>query len=299
MIIIHVVGGLGNQLYCYAMYLLQKSLGKEVKLDISDYLPDARYPEKRDLDLLKLTACEPAICTKEERYELTDDCSLFFSKVRRKLLGTHISIYPEKMDYDPEVLKVDCVWLDGYWNCEKYYEAILPNIRNSIAFPKQMSAQNMEFAQKIEQEESCFIHIRRTDYLDPSCIDRFNGICTEEYYRKAIALVKKRNPDVYFYIFSDDLEYAKEFLKDESNTTFVDWNREADSLFDMMLMSKCKYHICANSTFSMWGARLSTRKNKMMIRPLKHDNFQTQTAEEMKDQWKKWVLIDAKGNVIS
>ena len=33
MIIIHVVGGLGNQLYCYALYEKLKSLGKEVKLD--------------------------------------------------------------------------------------------------------------------------------------------------------------------------------------------------------------------------------------------------------------------------
>lgn len=295
MVIVHVVGGLGNQLYCYAMYRLQKSLGKAVKLDISDYLPDAKYPEKRELDLLKLMVREPAICTKEERYRFTDDCPLFFSKVRRKLVGAHISIYPEKTEYDPEIMTIDNIWLDGYWNCEKYYEAILDEIRDCISFPQNSSAKNDEYVKKMEQEVSCAIHLRRTDYLDPSCVDRYKDICTEQYYRKALELVKTRNPEVSLYVFSDDLDYAKEFFKEEENVTFVDWNRGDDSLYDMMLMSKCKYHICANSTFSMWGARLSKREHKMMIRPSKHDNYQKVTDEEMKDQWKKWILIDPEG----
>lgn len=299
MVIIHVVGGLGNQLYCYAMYRLQKSLGKVAKLDISDYQKDALYPEKRELELLRLTVREPAICTKDERYQFTDDCPFFLSKVRRKLLGTHISIFLEKKDYDPEIFTLDETWMDGYWNCEKYYEDVMEEIRNCIAFPEPASSKNIEYASKIESEEACAIHLRRTDYLDPSCLDRYKDICTEAYYRNAIELVKEKNPNATFYVFSDDLEYAMEFFRNEKNTTFVDWNRGEDSLFDMMLMSKCKYHICANSTFSMWGARLSKREDKVMIRPLKHDNAQKLSSEEMKDQWKAWVLLDAEGKSIS
>lgn len=297
MIIIRVVGGLGNQLYCYAMYRLQKSLGKEVKLDISDYQENALQPEKRPLELLRLTTREPAICTMEERYRFTDDSPFFFSKVRRKLLGTHRAVFRERSDYDAEVLNLDDVYMDGYWNCEKYYEDIIPKLQDCISFPMDSSPQNTEYARKMEREVSCAIHLRRTDYLNPSCIDRYKDICTKNYYQKALEMVRIRDPKAVLYVFSDDCDYAKEFFAGEENITLVDWNRGDDSMYDMMLMSKCKYHICANSTFSMWGARLCTRENKLMIRPLKHDNYQTQTRAEMQEQWKKWILIDSEGQI--
>ena len=83
MVIIHVVGGFGNQLYCYALYEKFKSLGKEVKLDIGDYLPGAREPEKRALELPLLKNLSYEICTPKERFALTDDSRAFFCRVRR------------------------------------------------------------------------------------------------------------------------------------------------------------------------------------------------------------------------
>ena len=124
MVIIHVVGGFGNQLYCYALYEKFKSLGKEVKLDIGDYLPGAREPEKRALELPLLKNLSYEICTPKERFALTDDSRAFFCRVRRKLLGSKAKIYRENDRFDEKVFDLDEVYLDGYWNSEAYFSDI-------------------------------------------------------------------------------------------------------------------------------------------------------------------------------
>lgn len=306
MVIIHVVGGFGNQLYCYALYEKLKSLGREVKLDIGDYLPGAREPEKRALELPYLEGLSYEVCTPEERFSLTDDSRAFFCRVRRKLFGSRAKLYRENDRFDQKVFALDGVYLDGYWNSEAYISDILPLLQEKIRFPVSGLSKNREYAEKIEREESVFLHIRRSDYLDPSCIDRYRDICTEKYYRSALSYVKeiyeKRKKDgsvsgdkpLKLYIFSDDTEYAKKAYRD-LDAEFVDWNHGKDSFFDCMLMSLCKYHICANSTFSMWAARLSTRRDKVMIRPLLFDRYQKITPEEVAEEWQGWILIDGDG----
>ena len=216
MVIIHVVGGFGNQLYCYALYEKLKSLGKEVKLDIGDYLPGAREPEKRKLELPFLDGLEYQVCTAKERFALTDDSRAFFSRVRRKLFGKKARIYRENDRFDPCVFEMDNVYLDGYWNSEAYIADILPLLQQKIKFPVSENEKNRIYAEKMKQEESVFLHIRRSDYLDPSCIDRYRDICTESYYRSAVSYVKAKHEqenkekELKIYLFSDDTEYAKE-----------------------------------------------------------------------------------------
>lgn len=302
MVIIHVVGGFGNQLYCYALCEKLKSLGKEVKLDIGDYLPGAREPEKRKLELTLLDGLDFQVCTAKERFALTDDSRAFFCRVRRKLFGKKARIYRENDRFDPQVFELDNIYLDGYWNSEAYISDILPLLQEKIIFPVSENEKNRMYAEKMKQEESVFLHIRRSDYLDPSCIDRYRDICTESYYRSAVSFVKARHEqanngkELKIYLFSDDPEYAKETYRD-LGAEIVDWNRGKDSFYDCMLMSRCKYHICANSTFSMWAARLSVRTDKVMIRPLYFDRYQKITPEEVREEWTNWVLIDADGKV--
>lgn len=315
MIIIHVVGGFGNQLYCYALYEKLKSLGKEVKLDIGDYLPGAREPEKRKLELPWLENLEYETCTEEERFSLTDDSRAFFSRVRRKLFGSRAAIYREPDRYDASVFTKDNVYLDGYWNSEAYFADRILNLQNNIKFPLSSERKNQFYAEKMRSEESVFLHIRRSDYLDPSCIDRYKGICTEEYYRSALQYIRRiheksltKEPvlrqegvkvsPLKIYIFSDDTDYVKEVYQD-LEAEVIDWNRGDDSFFDCMLMSQCKYHICANSTFSMWAARLCTRNEKVMVRPLLFDRYQKITPSEVRKEWEGWVLMDAEGRIYS
>lgn len=297
MVIIHVMGGLGNQLYQYAMYEKLKSLGKDVKLDFYAY---GEAPEEerewRKLELTRFEGLQYEVCTSEERTALLDNDMAFFSRVRRKLLGRQDKTVKETKTYMPELFSMDDVYLYGYWDCEKYYEDRLHELQKKLIFPQSTNKKNAQCMERMQEEEAVCIHIRRKDYLTVADGKRYMGICTEAYYNSAMQWMREHVEKPVFYIFSDDIAYAREHYQGE-DIHIVDWNTGEDSIFDMQLMSKCKHNICANSTFSFWGARLNQNAKKLLIRPLKHDNYEEVTVSQMHDHWRNWILIDAKGNI--
>ena len=105
-------------------------------------------------------------------------------------------------------------------------------------------------------------------------------------------------PDTHFYIFTSDHEYARENFKDESLYTIIDWNTGRDSVQDLMLMSHCKGNICANSTFSFWGARLNKRPDHEVIRTFTMRNNQHCEPDIMHDYWDGWILMDKDGKIV-
>lgn len=297
MIIIHVMGGLGNQLYQYAMSEKLKSLGKTVKLDMYAYkYADNEDKEWRKLELEWLKGLEIEECTLEERRNFLDNSMQLKDRIRRKLTGRKSREITEKTYYMPEIFDMDNVYLYGYWACERYYEDILDIIREKVKFPPSDNKKNVDISIKMKSEQAVSLHIRRTDYLSVSDGKRYMGICTPEYYQGAIKYIEQRVDNPQFYIFSDDTEYAKEHFNSK-NMHIVDWNKGKDSMYDMWLMSCCKHNICANSTFSEWGARLNPDKDKLVIRPLRHDNYETISVDEMHINWKNWILIDSEGNI--
>lgn len=297
MILIHVMGGLGNQLYQYALYEKMKSLGKDVKLDTYAYREDSgEDKEWRKLELDKFPSIQYDKATDEDRTRLLDNSALLTAKIRRKLLGRRDKTVRESREYMPEIFDMDDVYLYGFWNCERYYENIIPLLQNKIQFPTSDNPYNQACMEQMQKENAVSIHIRRTDYLTVADGARYMGICTEEYYRSAMEYIEQRVSNPVYYIFSDDIAYAKQHYH-KDNMRIVDWNNETEGIYDMQLMSRCKHNICANSTFSMWGARLNLNQNKIMIRPLHHDNYETTIASEVKQNWKKWILLDQNGQV--
>jgi hypothetical protein len=120
--------------------------------------------------------------------------------------------------------------------------------------------------------------------LNKRNFDIFNNICTLDYYNKAINYILNAVENPVFYIFSDDIIWAKENLK-LSNAFFVNWNLDVQSWEDMFLTSLCKHNIIANSTFSWWGAWLNENKNKIVLCPPKYTNIYTE--EFFPDTWHK------------
>ena len=296
MIIIHVMGGLGNQLYQYAMYLKLKSLGKQVKLDTKAYqMADEDDREWRKLELEWLEQLSYETCTEEERILFCDSSMKLAARIRRKLFGRRDRTVKEEKTYMPEIFEMDNVYLYGYWACEKYYEDIIPQLQRAIRFKTSTNEKNRLCMEQMKQENAVSIHVRRSDYLTVADGKRYMGICTEAYYQMAIRYIYDHVENPVFYIFSDDVDYVRKHFTDK-NMHIVDWNQGKDSLYDMQLMSCCKHNICANSTFSMWGARLNQHSDKVMIRPLHSDNYETDSVEEIQNNWKKWILIDSEGS---
>ena len=118
----------------------------------------------------------------------------------------------------------------------------------------------------------------------------------EEYYESALDYMKEKMEHPHFFLFSDDTAYVKEHYQGEEYT-IVDINHGDDSFYDMYLMSRCEGNICANSTFSFWGARLNARTDKIMIRPTVQKNSQVFDEAQMKDLWKNWIFVSPQGTL--
>lgn len=308
MLIIRAMGGLGNQLQQYALYRKLDHIGKEVRLDTSWFFNEflqADMPASRKLELDYLnplpyrTASEDEIRSVLGR--LWEEPEKTVSKVKRKLHPVSNPAFEEHDMYHEEIFSMEQKYLVGYWACEKYYADILDILRADISFPQsgddELQDKNDAIIRQMEDTLSVSVHIRRGDYLDEINRGLFGGICTEAYYESAIGYMKMGFPEAKFFFFSDDIPYVKERYHKEAYQ-IIDWNKGKDSFYDMMLMSRCKHNICANSTFSFWGARLNPHPDKVMIRPSIHKNTQICVPEQMRELWRGWTLITPQGEVL-
>lgn len=159
---------------------------------------------------------------------------------------------------------------------KKYYD------ENTIDFKHLLlSEKNQSLLKDIQNSNSVGVHIRRGDYMTKQNLVIFGNICTQKYYHDAIRIITEKVNDAVFYVFSDDISWVQTHL-DIPNAVYVNWNTGESSIYDMYLMSSCKYNIIANSTFSYWAARLN-KKTNMVIYPSKWYN--TFTPDIFPESW--------------
>lgn len=277
MIIIRMTGGLGNQMFQYALYLKLRAMGKEVKMD------DFTEYEGREARPLSLWAfgIEYDRASREELCRMTDGFLDPVSRIRRKLFGRKSLEYMEKdCNFDPEILNRDPAYLTGYFQSEKYFADIEEEVRQAFRFseriwegiPSQLLERIRSYEQQIKTAMAVSVHIRRGDYLQNE--EAYGGICTEQYYKTAIEYVGKRQQDASFFVFTNDPDYAgewilKNFGQEKERFVLIEGTQEENGYLDLYLMSLCRHHILANSSFSWWGAYLNPSREKMVIVPHK------------------------------
>ena len=309
MVIVKIAGGLGNQMQQYSVYTNLKKLGKDVKLDLSWFSPrvQEKMLAKRDFELPLFVDIPYEVATQEELDAILSQSFVekITGKIRRKLGkqdSDNKNIFLEKEMYHPEIFDLDDKYIEGYFACQKYYGDIMGELRELFVFPEhsipELQQRNMVLASRMEKENSVSVHIRRGDYLDPENFKVLGNIATEQYYESAMKYFMDKYPDTHFYIFTSDHEYARENFKDESLYTIIDWNTGKDSVQDLMLMSHCRGNICANSTFSFWGARLNKRPDHEVIRTFTMRNNQHCEPDIMHDYWDGWILMDKDGKIV-
>lgn len=285
-IIIRMAGGLGNQMFQYALYLKLCSQGKEVKFDdINEYRHDNARPI-----MLSVFGINYPRAAWDEIVEITDGSMKILHRIRRKLTGRKTLEYREKNDsYDPQALTIAPAYLTGYYQSEKYFKDIEEQVREVFTFPERSQMHLPEgldqkigtYVYMIEHTEAISIHIRRGDYLLVD--DVFGGICTDAYYEQAIAYMLEKCENPVFYVFSNDLKWIRAWIKErylnqgdeqaeeelDRRFCFIEETTEHTGFLDMMMMSKCKHHIIANSSFSWWGAWLNNSPDKCIVAPSK------------------------------
>ena len=115
--------------------------------------------------------------------------------------------------------------------------------------------------ENIKTTNSVSLHVRRGDYLNLKNI----GVLDVDYYKQAVAYIRKNVEKPTFYIFSDDLDWCKKSLGFLDDCIYVD--RTETEIDDLKLMSCCQHNIIANSSFSWWGAWLNKNPKKTVIAP--------------------------------
>lgn len=267
--IVRLKGGLGNQMFQYALVEALRSRGRTVGCSIGF------YRQHRELASFILDKVFPNIELNEVADEEFEKINERWKKIKadvnkRKEYENDMAkkfFYIEKEDgiYDEEIFgSHDCVFV-GYWQTEKYFLDIRQRILKCFAFHIEDSPL-LEYGNRFG-ENYYSVHIRRGDYLN--AYDNYGGICTKEYYDNAIEYVKNRDPKARFVFFSDDMEWVLQNFERKQEYLFLDKHCFTDyqDWYDMYLMTKCAGNIVANSSFSWWGAWLNQAACKIVIAP--------------------------------
>ncbi len=268
MIIISLLGGLGNQMFQYALgRALSIKLQTDLVLDLSSFegTPLRSYQ-------LQYFPIHARIFKGEDITRIIPD-RLGIKYITKRLLlkilkQESIVIIKEKsLAFDPNILKTKKnSMMQGYWQTEKYFSTISGVIKSDFSFSTIISPKNDETLRSITKKEAVSLHIRRGDYLTNPIANSYHGVCSLDYYHNAMKIIEKSVKEPEYFIFTDDPEWARINIITNKPKVIIDWNVNSPQE-DLRLMSSCKHHIIANSSFSWWGAWLGNNENKIVIAP--------------------------------
>lgn len=287
MIITRLIGGLGNQLFQYAVGRHLAEIHKtELKIDTSGF--EAYKLHKYSLWPFNI---QENFASSQEIRALTKrpNVERVLSRTLRRPPRTTSTYIRENLSFhfDPDILSLpNGVYLDGYWQSEKYFADIAGIIRREFTVKTPQKERDKELAELTASCDSVSLHIRRGDYVSNARTNQILGTCDLDYYFHCVEYLAQTVKNPHLFIFSDDPEWARENLKLSYPMTLVDHNGADKNYEDLRLMSECRHHIIANSTFSWWGAWLKPGKDKMVFAPKSwHAGKKFDTTDLIPDEW--------------
>lgn len=275
MIIVKLIGGLGNQMFQYAVGRRTAYVNHtELKLDITGYENQKGITPREYM--LHVFNIRGNFATLDEIQDIQKQSRGFFFKYFPRLTSKIIPYYRQAyirqryLQFDPNILKVsDNTYLEGHWRSEKFFQDIEDIIRQEFTFKKRLDEKNKINIYKIMNSNSISIHVRRGDYVNDNKTNKRHGVCNLNYYKEAINVILNKISNPTFFIFSDDSGWVKQNLKLSYPNIIVDCNFQKKDYEDLRLMSLCKHNIISNSSFGWWGAWLNQNPNKIVIAPKK------------------------------
>lgn len=260
-------GGIGNQLFIYSAGIFLS--GESCKIPIYDPtgidhdeciseigLPGT-FLSPLEVRLLNLMRLSPASIWSKNYLDFTFEIGFSESTINipRK---SHVS---------------------GYFQNSLYAEFCL-----NRGFFKNLQAQPdtqflLDKYNEIQSNHGSILHLRFGDFLKAK---ETLGNLSANYYSRAIKSKEEisQNP---IYVMSDDNALAKKYLQDFKglNLQFLDHFSEYKSFQLLPLFGAAKQIICANSTFSWWGAFLSGNARSIIVPSpwFKSPELQSQLSE--------------------
>jgi hypothetical protein len=294
MIIIQITGGLGNQMFQYALGLrLSLNLKVTLNLDVESY----SWDKLRCFELDKVFGIRESLsnaqskkeCKKNHRYPIV-------ARINRRFRGGKFPYYldpvfkEQSFRFDPNVFRIsDNTYISGHFQSELYFKSIANEIRTRFQFVREPNEYYRKLIDKLQGLSAVSVHIRRGDYVVNIESSKFHGNCSIDYYNTALFLMREAINDPIFVFVSDDIEWTKTQFNHIPDTIFVE-NNQGEAYEDMRIMSLCKHNIIANSSFSWWGAWLNENPEKRVIAPknwFANQEMQAQTQDLFPSSWIK------------
>lgn len=286
MFIFQLMGGIGNQMFQYAAArALSIKRDLPFKVHFEDPYTDVVRTYNLDVFQLKaehatkkdLKAIRPSIGLKRKVHQL-----FRFQEKKHFITEQQYFVYNSSF-FDVPVNS----YIYGFWQTEKYFLDIEAIIRKDFQFKAPVTGANEILLNKIVLDaKAVSLHIRRGDYVNVEKTSNIHGTCSMDYYEAAAAYIAQQITDPVFYIFSDDMDWVKSEFNIPYPVVYADINNDSTNYEDLRLMSHCKHHIIANSSFSWWGAWLNNSSSKIVIAPQKWANVEgLNTNDLIPDSW--------------
>ena len=295
MIYLEMAGRLGNQLFRYELEKkIQKMTGEDLYIDFKRVY-EKGDPENGWTNSLKLFKTN-------NYYEVNNRKDIFYKNTslmqkmvyflyktgnyilkndKAKLRNYQLKMQPllnkfnlyfieiGYYNYDFKYLKKNKLkYICGCFECDKYFLDIRDDILKEYEPISEKNIKNLKLYDKMNSTQSICITIRRGDFVTNEKNSKLYNICDLNYYNKAIEVIKEKIENPVFFIFSDDIDWARKNIKiQNSEIYFEDGNDTVDE--KLRLMSNCKHFIISNSSFSWWAQFLSKNNDKIIISPNK------------------------------
>jgi Glycosyl transferase family 11 len=281
MIITHLLGGLGNQMFQYAAGLALANRHRTVlKLDVSWFRKYIEYEAHNQYGLSCFNITEQ-FATADEIDRIR---GVRLTRIERWSVGlarrAHFSHYaarfgepsnhhvPPTFRFYPEFWEQpDNTYLEGMFQSEKFFAPVANLLRLHFSFRYPALPSVIEMERRINSGPSAAVHFRRGDFVRNPSFKKDLGVLNQDYYHQAVAQLRQRHPDVVLYIFSDDIDAVEREFQLDGPHVFVRATEPWHSFDKIRLMSRCQHAIIANSTFSWWAAWLNSRPEKVIIAP--------------------------------
>lgn len=266
MVIVRLQGGLGNQLFQYAAgRALSLHHGVELALDKSwfDNIPINNTLRFYALDSYNIKARN--LSTPEKKLAL-----LYSNRVLSRIGLLHVKwklVRENGFDFNESYkLAPNNSFLIGYWQSPVYFKDFSEILRSELIPREALKKYHLPTIEAMSSSNSISVHVRRGDYINNPISANFHGVCSVDYYLNAVEVIARSAPNPIIYVFSDDVNWVKSNIKFPYPVRYMEGNTE-NPIWDLYLMTSCKHHVIANSTFSWWGAWLGGNCEKIVVAP--------------------------------
>lgn len=298
MIVVPLMGGLGNQMFQYAFGRgMSEALGRRLVLDLT-MLPTGEALHARPYELGRMPLHESVRIVgrfghSAMRSQPRPTVTRLGRGIRRRLRRWTLREPREDVKVNAKDLPRGLAVCVGYWQSPKYFDFIAEDIRRELNPGVLPGSRVDSLLAETQGLKRIAVHVRRGDYATVSEVRAVHGVLSVDYYEHAVEQILRRSTGrTTVVVLSEDSEWCAQNLKFDARTVYAEADEPLSASEALALMSRCEYHVIANSSLSWWGAWLAGTSSLQVIYPTRWFAERPVSSDyRFPDTWKPSALV--------